>query len=546
MLRSFCVIALVVANLAASGQFAEKPPNTGDKTTFTLQGTVVNSATGRPIRRALVEVYSGGPRAMLTNPEGEFSFDNILKGAVMVRAHRPGFTETAQSGQAYSLKSVEIGPQTGKIVLKLTPECMISGTVLDSNGEPIEGATIDVVTSSIVEGRRELVPVHAGIRTDEDGSFRMSGLSSGKYFINVEAGANRLIAQSKNEVRSYPAKIYYPFANDISSATPLNLAPGEHAQVQFSLPLVAAFKLSGTVFGISGYKEVAPPILVDGMDQFLFSARRWDRETGAFEFPAVPAGTYILRVYAQSEDKHPAWLRQSVIVNRDISGLNVGLQSGSTIPVSVRAELSPQSLPSNCAGGFMGQNGKTDCKIFLAMVMLMPLDSTRTQFRAEPESEDPSTLAIRGVTPGKYRVDVMPMVSSYVRSVRCGGVDLLREELTVPAGGSMQPIEVVLRDDGAIVKVHVQGEPVEHVKVLFLPEFAPYLRPRVIDVNTKEDGMDGGLAPGEYKVLAFDSMDGIEYANPEFLGKYSSQTVHVTLSANSTTTLNVDVIHTGE
>ena len=188
----------------------------------------------------------------------------------------------------------------------------------------------------------------------------------------------------------------------------------------------------------------------------------------------------------------------------------------------------------------------SDCKTFLAMVTLIAAESRGMQFRAEVQSEDPSTLAVHGVMPGKYRVEVMPMVASYVRSVRCGGVDLLREELIVPEGGNMQPIEVVLRDDGATVKVHVQGETVEHARVLLLPEFAPYLRPRMIDVSANEDGIDAGLPPGEYKVLAFDSIDGVEYANPEFLGKYSSRTAHVTLSANATTTVNVDLIHTGE
>src|SRR5882672_6008717 len=66
----------------------------------------------------------------------------------------------------------------------------------------------------------------------------------------------------------------------ILSATPLNLLSGEHAQAQFSIPLIAAFKLSGTVSGIAGYKQVSRPMLADATDRPLFSANRWDSQTG--------------------------------------------------------------------------------------------------------------------------------------------------------------------------------------------------------------------------------------------------------------------------
>jgi hypothetical protein len=553
MLRYLYFMALISLGLAVSAQpgMATQSTNSADPgVLYKLEGRVINAETGRPLPRALVEVYMERKLAMLTGPEGEFAFDKIPKGTYMVRAQKPGFFDPSGRGQQSPLATVEIGPQTGKIALKLAPECVISGAVVNDEGESIEGAVIDVLISSIVEGRRQVVPVRNSVRTDEDGNFRIAGLQSGKYFVSVKAGpaSRRLLGElAKNRAEAYPAIVYFPSAGDLASATAFDLAPGQHGEARFALSLVPAFKLAGMVAGTAGYKQVSNPVIMDATERPLFGASRWDGQTGAFEFPALPSGTYTLRVYAMAEDNHPSWVRQSITLNRDIPSLNLALQPGATIPVSVRTELNSKPLPSNCYGGFIGIDGKAlDCSKVSAMVMLSPAEMSHMKFRAEAESDDPSAMAVRGVMPGRYRVEVMPMISAYVRSVRCGGVDLLREELIVPAGGNVPPIEVILRDDGATVKVHVQGESPEHARILLLPDFAPYQRPPMLDVSSAGDREYGGLAPGEYKVLAFDSMEGIEYGNPEFLAKYSSKAARVTLSAHATSNVTVELVHTGE
>ncbi|HSM84806.1 MAG TPA: hypothetical protein VLT16_01585, partial [Candidatus Limnocylindrales bacterium] len=54
------------------------------------------------------------------------------------------------------------------------------------------------------------------------------------------------------------------------------------------------------------------------------------------------------------------------------------------------------------------------------------------------------------------------------------------------------------------------------------------------------------LAPGEYKVFAFDSIDGLDYTNPEAIAPYASSAAHVTVSANGNTSVTVDLVHTGD
>jgi hypothetical protein len=168
------------------------------------------------------------------------------------------------------------------------------------------------------------------------------------------------------------------------------------------------------------------------------------------------------------------------------------------------------------------------------------------QFSAEPDSDDPASLAVRGVMPGKYRLDVSPMVVAYVSTARSGSTDLLREELIVPAGGTVPPIEVVLRDDGATMKVHVQADAPGPAVILLLPQSSPLQQPPVLGVDASGEREYGGLAPGEYAVLAFDSIEGVEYRNPDFLAAYLSKAARVTLAANTTTSVSVELIHREE
>ena len=545
MFRYACLIIMVLLGataLAQSGTPALTQGASLPSGQHKIQGTVVNAATGHPIPRALVELHLEGRRAVLTGAEGEFVFEKLPEEGAMISARRPGFLT----------KNTMVEVRAGKIVVKLVPECTISGTVVDSEGEPIENATIDALVSRMSEGRMKLVQTHTPMRgrTDEDGNFRLGGLGPGRYYVSVTAGAatQRLLGGlPRTATETYPSVVFYPSASDVASATPVDLVAGHHARLQFSLPLVPAFKLSGTVSGIAAFKHLSNPGLLDAAERPLFVATRWDTQNGAFEFPAVPAGTYTIQVYAKTEDDRPAWARQSITVNRDVTGVNLALVAGATIPVTVKKELGPTPQPSHCEGGFPARDGKmVDCSKVSAMISLVPVGLRQMQFPAEVDSDDPASLTLRGVMPGKYRLDVSPMIIAYVSTARSGSTDLLREELIVPAGGNVPPIEVVLRDDVATVKLHVHSDVPGPAYILLLPQSAPLRQPRMFDVDASGEREYGGLAPGEYAILAFDSMEGVEYRNPDFLARYLSKAAQVTLAASTTTGVSVEVIHREE
>src|SRR5215472_15306131 len=60
---------------------------------YTVSGIVVNSVTGDPVRRALVQItnLAGGPSSSFTDSEGKFQFTHVPGADVELVARKPGF-----------------------------------------------------------------------------------------------------------------------------------------------------------------------------------------------------------------------------------------------------------------------------------------------------------------------------------------------------------------------------------------------------------------------------------------------------------------------
>jgi hypothetical protein len=544
--RIYLTFLLAFAALAHAQQ-----PQTSQ---FKLEGTVVNSLTGEPVPRALVQV-SG--RAALTGAEGEFSFDGLSAGTTQVQLTKPGYFPPGAKARGWTSGStVTVGPDTEKVVLKLAPEAIITGRVTGQDDEPLEGAAIQVLAYiSQGDGAQQLMAVSTS-RSDEDGNFRIAGLTAGRYYVTVlAAGINRngLGAQTAQINLAYPPLVYYPGNEGLAAAAMVDLAPGQRMEAPFSLALRPAYTVSGNVVTTGEWKQVHPPMIVDSTGQSLIPVDTFDGKTGAFEFRSVPAGNYSVRLSGIDPQDRSRSSDHKIAISKPISGLRLLLKPGIDIPVVIRTEFTKpiQQMHASCpstppGGGFQ----QSDCPDYpKARVELIAADATGLRFNTDyGPLKDSQVFGIHGVAPGGYLVRVQATFGGYVQSVRSGGVDLLQESLRVAEDGTVMPIEVVLRDDSATLKVAVRTEkPGGSGTIVLYAEGAPLLSPtRGSTISAGTYSYVGPLAPGSYKVFAFDSLDGIDFARPDSLAKYASQAARITLSPNRESSVIVDVIRTGD
>src|SRR5262249_27722139 len=331
---------------------------------------------------------------------------------------------------------------------------------------------------------------------DEDGNFRMAGLAPGRYYVVARTyGVLRrtLGASSENSHQAYPAVAYYLGGDTLESAAPLDLSSGQRANVLFSLQTGPAYKVRGTVAG----KLWQRPMLTDQDGNTLAWADKMDAETGTFEFDMVPPGAYRVKIDKQNE--YGTSSEQTVHVEHDVTGLVLALPTSTSISVLVRAEFPVAYCPS-----FLASKGP-DCASVGAHVALRPANPSITSNSHNSEIiGTPPSLTLRAIPPGRYFVQANSLVGGYVYAMRSGATDLLREPLLVPSDGTVPPIEVTLRSDGAKLKIHVNSDgPDVRSWVLLVPNDAPVQDP--VLVSMASSGREySGMAPGDYDVFAFD------------------------------------------
>lgn len=546
-MRSFRLLAILIVAISLAPLIQAQSP----AEPYKVEGVVINAATGKPLNRALVQIQGSPIRDQLTGLEGKFSFENLPQGTQYVTVSKPGyFRPGATDRNMGQPMRVQVGPDTGNLILKLLPEAVIAGQVTGKSDEPLEGASIQVFAYRVMDGRRQLTQIPVSDRTDEDGNFRIAELPAGEYYVAVKPGwvSRRILgAQTATASEGYPLVVYYPTANDAGSAMALNLNPGQQVELHFALKAVPTYKVSGVVVGGEKWKQIQAPLVQGQLEDILLTPDQFDPATGEFSFRALPSGTYSVRTGGADQQGKFSYGNRRLTVTGNINNLKLSLVVGADIPIVVHSDLSKPRQMGHCTYNLpSGEMRESDCSDYpVARVELMPADNGRNHYYSNM-LPDSGPLMVSAVNPGKYLVKATSAFGGYVQSLRCGGQDLMQEPLVVTEGGSPCEIEVTLRDDYGSVRLHVNLEkPGQQSTVLFFPDQSLLPDPQ-LTVSNAPDNYLATLAPGSYRIYAFDPEETANFADPELLAKFASRAAHVTVSANSTANVSMNLIHTGD
>ena len=510
---------------------------------YAVSGMVLDAATGEPIRKALVQLQSTQPRTTFTDGDGRFQFEGIPAGQVSLAAQKPGYFGEQE-------RQFEVGPKSDSVVLKLTPEGVIAGRVVTSTGVPLEHVSLSLTHLNVRGGRRHWDSKGVA-NTSDDGRYRFANLLPGTYYVSAaptSAQVESVFEAPPEPKTGYPG-VYYPGVPDLASASPVILAAGQQAEANFTLNEAPAYKISGTISGYSPNQGVSIQLCDQSGSPLPFSYE-FSPDNGRFDFHGVPAGSYVLKAFSQSGPNQPVRAEIPLGVTSNVFNLHLGLAPAISIPVSVHMESASQSLPGALDRVRPASQGPP---IGVRLLASQPgMSDSYASLDGPPGSQ---ALVLHNIEPGRYSVELMPQGGWYVQSAECGQTNLLADELKVSAGAPVPPMEIVLRYDGAslgvivrplsgadapatIVVVPAQGSNVT-------PRTGQYLPSRSLN-GERTESVISSLAPGDYLVLAFDHVEGLEYSNPDVLKDYLSQASHTTLSANQNARVTVDLIRTGD
>jgi Carboxypeptidase regulatory-like domain len=541
---------------------ATPPPNT---TAYSLTGIVLNSVTGEPVRRALVQVAgppltSAQPLAVLTDSEGRFEFPDLPESDITVAARKPGFfSDQELYPENYQPPIVHLGANTPSTVLKLLPESSISGHVATVSGEPLEDTPVRVFFQRTVDGRKHW-ELRSQSAADEDGQFHVAGLVPGRYLL--AAGPNLgLIRPPTPGTRSAREEgfgpLLFPGVPELESATLISVLPGQQAQADFAVKPEPVFKVSGTVSGAAGLNGSLQFVARSG-DALNWSGN-FDPQTGKFD-SRVAAGSYSLRFRAADPTGLVTAADLPLTVSSDVTGVSLVPGAAFSLPVHVEqrpSASSSQSAPSGATISVQQDEPQSDTgrvnfvppQLPCPQVRLIPTEAPLEQeaLQADVVNNRPASFAVRNLVPGHYSVEIVCNPPWYVQSATSGNTDVLRDELVIAAAHRPDPLEIVVRDDGTMLmgSLRADGEPVRG-NVLLIPEEASLAQAKLtMAAPTGEFGFIS-VAPGDYKLLGFDTVDGLEFRNPDMLAPYLSRAVRVTVQPHEQATATVERISAGK
>jgi hypothetical protein len=540
--RRHCIAVMVVCGMA--WLLCARSPQQPSDQTYDLHGKVVNANTGTGIANALVQL--GGRSGQSTSPkegwtqfsgaDGAFAFTNIAGGNYSIRVRKPGFFNMQEAGLESSGESVYVVPADADPVLTLVPEGVIFGTVENESGQPIENLSVRVETWQVANGVRRLVPAGTA-ETDDEGQYRLAELKPGTYYLHFTSNANAAristeLVKKKQEAQGYGSQ-FYPGVPDSGSAAPIRVRAGSQVQITQKLKNQKLYDITGVVHGANpetGFHTM----LMDDSGNIASPDLHLDTKTGQFQVLGVPEGAYLLHVVSTDTSSEKNGVRRPQLMARvpihlssDVNGLVVALSQGASVDVNV------EDL-SNRNEGFR--------QIFITLTLRdFPQFSDARAFPQGPGSNPNFARGFQNLAPGAYEVQAAPSGSGYVSALRCGDVDLMRDDLIVGSGGSIPPIEVTLRDDGAALSIQAveNGQSTAATVLLYSQEYPQ--SSLVQRAPGRGNVLVENIRPGDYTLLAMKGIQEVEFRDPEFLQKYLPTGKDVSLKAGDKVTLQVEV-----
>jgi Carboxypeptidase regulatory-like domain len=506
---------------------------------FELKGTVINSVSGEGISGALVQGYFPERKVQFSGSDGTFAFVDVPRGRYAISARKPGFFNEQELGHWNAgFNLMKTVPADSDVIVRLTPEAIIYGEVTGEDGTPAEGITVKAERWQTQGGQRRLEAA-GSTATDDEGNFRISELRPGTYYLRFESVSrggwrNYSELQANNVKEQGYGTEYYPGAADRASASAIVVRAGAQVHIAQIMSKQRLFEVSGVVRG--AHPDFGVNLNLSNEEgETAQRSVHFDAKTGEFQIPGIPPGTYVLTATGWRPRRNGIQPQTETLstelplhVNSDISGLILTLGTVITAGIVVHDERS-HGAPSN--------NGSS--------VSVQMNSKEFPQFSQGVAAPAPGGLGrparISGLIPGTYSVQAAANQGGYIAALTCGDVNLLHDDLTVAPGVALPPIEVTLRDDGAQLNLTVieNGAHAAANVVIFSEE-----NPKtslLVRTGIGGDVSIGGIAPGNYELIALKDAEELEFRNPVVMQKYVDQAGTVSLGPGDKVSMKVEM-----
>jgi hypothetical protein len=425
------------------------------------------------------------------------------------------------------------------IELRLTPYGVLTGRIVDADGEPVEGAEVQFLRFQYVNGKKVLAAMDQA-STNDLGEYRKYGLSPGKYYVYAQDswGSPTL---SKDKEQYVP--VYYPGVTDSANAIPIDVVAGAQASAgNMMLRKAPTVRLKGKV--VVELTETVGLPSVTFNQRIGHDSRRaghdWMAQAkvstaGEFEVRGLTPGSYTAMA---AIGKAGIW-RTSPTINVEVGATNM---EGLVLTI----------------GNYFSAPGRIRVEGDAALDM----KSVRVHEKlagpsAEADSQDPGdrvaadgAFELDNLLPDRYGVVVSGLPEGfYIKSIRAGETDITYSGFELKDGPPGR-IDILVSPKAATVSGVVQIPDSDKTAVgaivVLVPnekeraQIAEFYRHSTTDQFGRFEFKS--VAPGEYKLYAWEDVESTAWMDPDFMKPLEGMGEPVTVDESDRASVQVNLI----
>jgi beta-lactamase regulating signal transducer with metallopeptidase domain len=518
-----------------------------------VEGTIL-SLGGEPLKKATVRLMAteqlmtanGSPAqpvfTVTTDDAGKFAIEDPAPGHYTLAANKTGYIagsygarSTGMSSSGATLTLTE-GAQMADLNIKLTPQAIITGHVVNVDGEPVPHGWMKLFHTIYVRGRKTYT--HQLTQTNSLGNYSFGAVPPGRYILS-----GQVLDQSPDvEPGMGDLPTYYPNALDPTGAAQIEVGAGGRLDgINIRLRRERTYSVTGKVMyngaPMKGqlYINVTPP---DELPEWTLRVAdgtfyMHNQAPGLFKLQLVGGGGIANTLSGKLEftikdenlDGLALQLDQGVVVSGVLKMDGNDWQSQFSQPADASGAPTPVPHPTMALASDEGIGLSTGARV-----------------------NDDGSFRFQPVGTGRYLLNVMGLPKgAYVKSARYGPEDVTRAPLRI--GAAPVPLEIDVSSKGASVTgalASESGEPMPGVMVTAWPKIPNpgSTTHGVKSISTDQNGAFTitALAPGDYYVAAWEEVDSSLRQEPDFLARFTDQATAVKLDESVQASVSVKMI----
>jgi hypothetical protein len=495
-------------------------------------------------------------RTQFTSNDGNAIFRYLEQGRYTVFAKRDGFSD--RSGEAESsytfnipeppvFRTLEEGTSVDRrITLSLVVTGAIVGTLQYANGDPAAGISIVAVRVTYSQGQRVMNGIKIAETAHENGEYRLGPLPDGQYYLRTD----------------HPySPVYFPGTFDPDLALPVILRDGHQTTPSdFKLPQKGGVTISGTItVEVPGGDALPDDRLLRSIRSLYLIRRDGLGDEYPYAIPNTVEGNLnrnggsefnfeIHNVSPGAYDLYPVFVDTATTTRTLYFTGKTILEVGTDDIRNIHASVHPHGEVSGRVTviddipvtATRSSNSLAVAPMQFQFNSVDPLPQQFVGSRIGNRTTAPvsnGAFRIEDLVEGKYAFASLTLAGDFfVSEMRQGARDFTDDGTFDIQSGVSEPIDIVVRSGGGAIHGSVQI-PKSGFGVLMLIPDPPrrqnrsyYRGVRILPTGNFDLT---GIAPGTYKLFAWDApTDGAE-SDPKFLEQFETRGVRVTVAARS-------------